>query len=133
MKLVLALIPLLFATAAVAQETAPAKGQYGQNFMNRIKAMDAQSTQARISILQQGSSCVQAATDRDTMRACREKEREAMEQLHAKHRSQMDQMREHRQGGRAEGGQASGQGFGREGREGREGRQADRSSRQPQR
>jgi len=79
--------------------TAPSAGQGTQKpapdpaKFAAYKAEILKGHEARIQVLQQSTSCIQAAKDFDALRACREKERQALSALR-------DQVREEHRAGR---------------------------------
>jgi hypothetical protein len=83
-----------------AQKAGPGQGQDRPNF-ETIKAQVLQNHQARIQALQQSLTCIQAAKDHEALRACRQSEHQAMEQMRGQHGGGG------RQGGRGGPGQGS--------------------------
>lgn len=102
-KYLLALIVLAFSSSAVLAE-GEGKGQMDpakrQEMFTKMKQMKSEGLQARISIMQTALSCVNAATDHDQIKACSQKEHQAMKALHDQHKSKMHEMHpEGRKGG----------------------------------
>jgi flagellar biosynthesis regulator FlaF len=50
----------------------------------------------RIALLQAHKSCVQAASDREAMKACRKSNKEAMKKLHQENKGEREQFKEDR-------------------------------------
>jgi len=82
----------LACTQAYAQQAPRAPQQNAGPNLEAFKAEIVQEYQSRIQTLQQAVNCVQAAKDQTGLRACRQQERQALEQLR-------DQMRSRHPGG----------------------------------
>ena len=79
---------LLFAMSAFAENNPKGGDANNQADFPKHKAMHIEGIQNRIAVLQTALSCISAATAREQMQACKEKEKSAMEAIHAKHEAQ---------------------------------------------
>ena len=103
-RLALVLAALVLAPGAHAEEgqgrpPGPPGGQKpGPNpeMFQKMKTQMLENHQKRIRILQQSEGCIQAAAAHDQLKACHEKERQAMDQLHEQIQHNRETMREQR-------------------------------------
>jgi hypothetical protein len=90
-----------FSAAASAEQGSPPVGgerRHNPEMFQKMKSKMIEDQQQRVQILQQGESCIQAASAPDQLRACHKQEHEAMEQLHKQNEQKRDAMREHMKG-----------------------------------
>lgn len=94
---------LVLATGTHAEEGRPPGPPPGgqkpgpnPEMFQKMKVQMLEQHQKRIRILQQSESCIQSATAHDQLKACHEKERQAMDQLHEQIKQNRDAMREQR-------------------------------------
>lgn len=79
---------LLFAMNGFAENNPKGGDANKQTDFPKHKAMHIEGIQSRIAVLQTALSCLSAATVREQMQACHEKEKSAMEEIRAKHEAQ---------------------------------------------
>ncbi len=97
-----AMIAAAFLTsAAVAEPGKPPGGGAGEpprgpnpEMFQKMKSKMLENHQKRIQILQQSEPCIQAAATHDQLKACHEKERQAMEQLREQNKQDRGAMRD---------------------------------------
>jgi hypothetical protein len=75
-----AVLSLVVAAAAFAADSGPAPKGQGMSFEEQ-KADILKHIDTRMSSLQEGKACVQAAKNQDDLRACRQKQRAEMDQM----------------------------------------------------
>jgi hypothetical protein len=96
-----ALAVATLSTAVAADPAAPAAGpmMHGPSpeMFQKMKARILDMQQKRIQVLQQASSCVQAATNMDQIKDCHGKEHQAMMQMHDQMQAERQSM--HKRGG----------------------------------
>lgn len=90
-----------FSSAAFAEQGKPPGGGVGEpprgpnpEMFQKMKTKMLENHQKRIQILQQSEPCIQAATTPGQLKACREKEHQAMEQLREQNKQDRGAMRD---------------------------------------
>ena len=62
----------------------------------QVKELKSANIDQRIALLQSHKACVQAAGDREAMKACKKSNKEAMKKLHEENKGEREQFKEER-------------------------------------
>jgi hypothetical protein len=92
-KILTALIASMLALSAFAADAPKPDDAKKQEMFTKMKQMRVDGIQGRISLLQTAATCVNAATNHDQMKACSEKEHQAMEAFHKEQKAKRESLK----------------------------------------